>query len=316
MITPRRYQSRAGFVSRAGFTLTELLIAITVIAILVGMLSAAIIPVMASAKRTAILVEMKQIEMSLEQFKSDYGFYPPSWLNIRLDQTGTAQSDIACATELLRYINRIAPNNSEGAGALGSRPIDTWWTTIGTNINHEAGEDLVFWLSGLTKNKQTPLSGGGGVAYDDGTVERNVFYEFRKPQLVVDAAGVAASYEQTAASEAPFLYIDKSSYGLSGSFDGYYVWNQLDAAPANWYNSYENPDSFQLICWGLDKLPGFSTQWAIQTPSGLITNAGPDKMAGTTDDAPDLESADNLCNFCEGPLERYIEGTFESPAVK
>ena len=70
------------FRSRSGFTLTELMVAITVMAILAGMLMAAVIPAMSSARRTAILMEMKQIEQSLENFKTHHGFYPPSWVRI------------------------------------------------------------------------------------------------------------------------------------------------------------------------------------------------------------------------------------------
>ena len=67
------------FRSRSGFTLTEIMVAITVMAILAGMLMAAVIPAMSAARRTAILMEMKQIEQSLENFKTHHGFYPPSW---------------------------------------------------------------------------------------------------------------------------------------------------------------------------------------------------------------------------------------------
>ena len=66
------------FRSRSGFTLTELMVAITVIAILAGMLMAAVIPAMSSARRTAILMEMKQIERSLGNFRTHHEFYPPS----------------------------------------------------------------------------------------------------------------------------------------------------------------------------------------------------------------------------------------------
>jgi prepilin-type N-terminal cleavage/methylation domain-containing protein len=309
MTTPRRSQAPSGF------TLVELLVAMTVVAILVGMLAAAIIPVMSSAKRTAILMEMKQIEQSIENFKNHYGFYPPSFVNIRTnDLDGSANNDIQCANELLRYLKVISPNNREGVGAPGSRPIDLWWANVGTNINYGEGQDLVFWLSALSKNKQYPLTGNGTSwpnAYDDQTIERDVFYEFKSAQLEID--GAAATYMQEADVIAPFLYIDAKSYGSQpgpGGYDGYYVRNEVNAS--NPFNSYENPQSFQLISWGLDKLPfdpdnppALPTRWALQDASGLQVLLATDKYA-----------SDNLCNFCDGMLERYLTGTFESSAVK
>ena len=93
------------FRSRSGFTLTEIMVAITVIAILAGMLMAAVIPAMSSARRTAILMEMKQIEQSIENFKTHHGFYPPSWVRIR--------NSANPPTALLNYINRLAPTKPQ-----------------------------------------------------------------------------------------------------------------------------------------------------------------------------------------------------------
>ena len=192
------------FRSRSGFTLTEIMVAITVMAILAGMLMAAVIPAMSSARRTAILMEMKQIEQSLENFKTHHGFYPPSWVRI--------SNSANPPTTLLKYINRLAPNNREGEVVSGSnRRIDLWWQNVGQNINHASGQDLVFWLSGLLKNKQYPLTNGVGpgsypTTYDDATLERDVFYEFKGDQLIEN--GLVASYVQQANTEAPFLYID------------------------------------------------------------------------------------------------------------
>ena len=143
MTTSRRYKFRSGF------TLVELLVAMTVIAILVGMLAAAVIPAMAAAKRTAILLEMKQIEQSVESFKNQYGFYPPSWVQLEAYAAANPSNPNAQADLLLRYVNRISRNNQEGVGPRGSRPIDLWWANVGSNINYGEGQDLVFWLSGL-----------------------------------------------------------------------------------------------------------------------------------------------------------------------
>lgn len=304
MTNQRRFRSKSGRL-RSGFTLTELMVVITIIAILAGMLMAAVIPVMASARRAAILMEMKQIEQSLENFKTHHGFYPPSWVRI--------SNSANPGTALLKYINRIAPNNREGEVVSGAnRRIDLWWQNVGVNIDHASGQDLVFWLSGMLKNKQYPVTNGVApgaypTAYDDATFERDAFYEFKGSQLVKN--GLVASYVQQANTEAPFLYIDASSYNNGTSFDGYYVQNNIGTP----YRSYENPKSFQLISWGLDQLPvdpdnppANPTQWGVQTVAGLVNPVL----------ASDKYASDNLCNFCDGMLDRYLIGTFDSPAVK
>ncbi len=131
-----------------------------------------------------------------------------------------------------------------------NRRIDLWWQNVGQNINHASGQDLVFWLSGLLKNKQYPLTNGVGpgsypTTYDDATLERDVFYEFKGDQLIEN--GLVASYVQQANTEAPFLYIDAGSYGVNPGYDGYYVTisdtrNSPQYPPG--FRSYENPKNF------------------------------------------------------------------------
>src|ERR1700744_4071164 len=63
---------------QAGFTLMELL---TVIAV-IGILTAFTIPVLRGVQRSAkisrVKAELQQVETALENYKSRYGFYPPS----------------------------------------------------------------------------------------------------------------------------------------------------------------------------------------------------------------------------------------------
>lgn len=254
---------------RSAFTLVEILVAITVIGILVGMLAVAVFPVLNTANETAITTEMKQIEMSIENFKTQYGFYPPSFLRIN------------SANDLLPYLNRISPNHREGSGAVGSRPIDLWWSEVGATVQggHDHGDDLVFWMSGLFKNKQYPLTNGAASgsmpnAYDDGTPGRDVFYDFNDDQMNLE--GKVANYLQPAGAEESFRYIDAKSYGYDTTapiYDGY-----------TFKGIYLNPKTFQLISLGMDGLPG---------NPGDIESVGP-------------EGLDNITNFAEGRLERFI----------
>ena len=219
--TLRRHQSRrvatesvmsaTRLARRVGFTLVELLMVIVIIGILVGMLAVAINPVLERTRETAVTTEMKQIEMAIESFKNKYGFYPPSFVNI------------TTAAGVLPYLNKMSPNHREGNGAVGTR-LNAWWTAVGQHLDTETS--LVFWLSGLGKNKQFPLTFGlmnvdssgqavstGGdfqipsayninrqangaflTALDGGTQiqlnpEREVFFDFNGRQLVEGRTG-------------------------------------------------------------------------------------------------------------------------------
>lgn len=230
---------------RGGFTVVEILIAITVIAIL----SAMLIPVVGSAMRRAnefaIESEMAQLDLAIEHFKSENGFYPPSFERF---QSGA---------DLMPYLNRIAPNH-----AYNQANLNQWWSDVGQHVQHHGGADLVFWLSGLSKNKQYPLSNVNNGdwllphAYgQDASQERDVYYEFVSDRLNFDEDGSgAANYVQAKGKQfdslgnaAVYRYLDSASYGVVRG--GYCKIGATDLTnPASFFNQ----NSFQLFAPGLD----------------------------------------------------------------
>jgi prepilin-type N-terminal cleavage/methylation domain-containing protein len=201
---------------RLGFTLVELLIVITVIGILVGLLLPAINGAMSSARELAMRTEMVQIEQAVESFRTEYGFYPPSFEQFNRSPAGGVGHPGLSA--FLRYLNRIAPSHQEstvfpdvGSGVGGVR-IVAWWNKIGRHLDDQSS--LVFWLSGLCKSKQFPITGGSDgliepfngpaqfIATPSGPIEieRDVRFEFQPGQLtygvgpdVIGARDVAAT---------------------------------------------------------------------------------------------------------------------------
>lgn len=312
--------------ARPGFTLVELLVAITVIAILVGMLSAAVIPAFRRAREGAAQMEMKQIELSLENFKNQYGFYPPSFEGIH--NSGTTIDERAAV--LLRYVNRMSPNHAEntqipsGFPHAGEPRLFHWYEQIGRHLDQESS--LVFWLSGICKNKQYPITGGrisdvmdtdpttrlpSAHSFGNDGIERDMFYEFKAGQVYGDEAeepinvtttgatinegdpefGYVLKYTQNYGpqnSDLTFKYRDAAtSYNIGGGNVAYYV-GPADGSeitdPLVLKDLWANPNSFQLISFGSDGLPG--------TP-GNIFGVGP-------------KGDDNLVNFADGRLDKFI----------
>ena len=81
--------------NRKAFTIVELLIVVTIIALLLGILLPSIAMVRTKAKETAQKAQFATIEMALEAFKQDYGDYPPS------DLSGTTTQTYYCGAQKL-----------------------------------------------------------------------------------------------------------------------------------------------------------------------------------------------------------------------
>ncbi len=304
MTTPRRRKASSGF------TLTELLVAITVLAILAGFLVPALMGALLSARESTVVFEMKQMELAIEQFKNDHGFYPPT-----IDAPGP--SDPAAGTgaaiqnlaQFQQYLNKIAPQNAENAasfpGSSNSRLVD-WWINVGSKLDETTS--LQFWLSGLCKNKQFPLTGGvnvdatggttgvmticgfGADQYSDGTpfpagvvVQRENYFEFKDKQLAAAAGGATASYQQAYGAtdgDLRFRYLDYKSFSFSDGSPRAYC----DGVDSSGLPLYLNQKKYQLVTFGRDGLPG---------AGGDVSNSG-------------AQGADNICNFVEGRLEKYF----------
>lgn len=282
-----------------GFTLIEVLVVIVIIGILVGL----IVPgVMSAAKRSrefAIENDIAQLSSSLEAFKTKYGFYPP-------DFTG-----ITTPEQFLPFLNRIAPNHAEGPNLV------TWWNQVGQKLNQAGPQaSYVFWLSALAKNKQYPLTGGTGAplpAFNVGTVEREIFFDFKTDrlydpatlQLTGKSTNTIATYSQFTGACQPIVYFDVkrlqglpltlpvniSLYVTVKTSDGdcllfpYFVVNGTQP-------EFMNQDKFQLIAPGMDSLFGVN-QPAPYKNSPNLSEATP-------------RDRDNLTNFSEGRLELSI----------
>jgi len=172
----------------SAFTLTELLVVIAIIAVLASLITAAAINALNRAKQAAITLELQQLGGAVEDFKNEYGAYPP---NTMVDANNTlAQNDI------VRMFKKAFPRNQEPAelilalvggngGGQYNVTIPNSNTVNGVLRNGLTGEEaLVFWLGGFSKDPSYPISGPGGPSFDTETTQlevledRNLRYEF------------------------------------------------------------------------------------------------------------------------------------------
>jgi type II secretory pathway pseudopilin PulG len=100
----------------SGLTIIEILVVVSIIAILVGLLLPAVHTVQKMAKETKERAQLTSIELGLAAFKSDFGDYPPSnWWNPAI--TGTRQ-DYCGAQKLAEAM--------VGWDLLGFHPDSAW----------------------------------------------------------------------------------------------------------------------------------------------------------------------------------------------
>jgi prepilin-type N-terminal cleavage/methylation domain-containing protein len=182
-----------GVPPRSGFTLTELLIVIAIMAVLTGLVAAAAVNAMNKSRRSAITLEIKNISGSIENFKNDFGAYPPNGMNPEPDNTTPAPGSEAALVQadFQRMFKRAFPRNQEPPVLIASLCGQNVGAAPDWNLEYgmTAAEALVFWLGGFSDDEQYPISGPGGPSFADpagGSLEasdevledRNRRYEF------------------------------------------------------------------------------------------------------------------------------------------
>ena len=330
MISSQRSSQSAGV--RTGFTLVEIMVVIVVIAILAAFLVPQISGVFQTVDEFAVINEIQQLDISIEKFKEEFGFYPPD-ISTFVDEN-----------DMLPYLNLISPSHLEDSenfpGETISR-LEHWWDLVGEELQQNPEASLWFWLSQLHNHAQYPLTGPRKVSPDElellDTSERRVFYDFRTTQLEhialtpggdIDASGNISNYEVTDGSNyrlfrylqygseidnarigvAPvYHYVPNSSYAFSNLAIRKLGRAITDVANDDFYNS----NSFQVIAPGYDEAlhVNLVNGDPYDVGSGPITIEHVKTIDKTVDAAADDGNTmrDNIANFSESRLDVFVK---------
>lgn len=169
----RMIQGRGGNRStngRFGFTLTELLVVIAVIAVLIGLLVPAVQRIRESAARTQCQNNLKQLGLALHSYHHQWGNLPPGVQNVspfgsRPNETIFVLHYLLPYIEQVAYFNACGPNFSllnpyNGINTMPASvvamPIATWLCTS------DDGNPLTDWApgSGLSRTNYLPFFAG------------------------------------------------------------------------------------------------------------------------------------------------------------
>ncbi len=165
------------------FTLTELLVVITIIAILTSLITVAAVNALRTAKQARITLEIQQLGNAIEDFKTEYQAYPPNGMIQAGNNTLGNSISAIVKSDMERMFKKAFPRHQEPpaliAALSGNGPS-------GPNRNLGSGmtaaEALVFWLGGFSKDPKFPLSGPGGPSFEivngDILEEHNRRFEF------------------------------------------------------------------------------------------------------------------------------------------
>jgi len=244
----------------AGFTLVELLVVITIIAILIGLLLPAIQKVRIMGRKAQATNEISQITNAATNFKNDWGQVPPTTFTIP-----TTTSDAGFQLLAARYPRWAATQSGTITPAL-----------LNAGKTLQGNQCMVYFLggpmqTGWAHDAPRPPTGNALTLYLDISANKLVIPSSGYPSdmpVYMDPFG--KSYFYFGSNKIGGKYTGQPAFG------GVSPYMEATAAGAN---KYVNENGCQVICSGEDKTFGPGGAWKAGDPSYVGGQPGYDDLA-------------------------------------
>jgi prepilin-type N-terminal cleavage/methylation domain-containing protein len=261
-----RNQSRRG--NRQAFTLVELMVVILIIAILVSLVSSAVIKTLAKIPEVHTRTEISELAVALQAFMSDYNIpNPPPSVLILNETTPLAPSPIDGGRSAA-FLQKVFGKNLGPTDWNGDGQPDGPWVLQGEHalVFYLGGPPSAAGLQGFSTNNMNPAVPGGK--------RKGPYYNFITSRLVKDpTVGGFFVYldpwEAKASSNGigprPFVYF--SSYGINNGYTptdcvGVTFTDPLGTHYALPYATgpgvYTNSNTYQILSAGRDGKFGYN----------------------------------------------------------
>jgi prepilin-type N-terminal cleavage/methylation domain-containing protein len=305
---------------RNAFTLVELLVVVSIIAVLAALVTPAVMRARASARNAAIKVEIDMLHMALMNYKNEYGSFPP------------CESAAGATDPPVRHVMRLFPRtallvpgrwnleNSPGGPArdqldLGATGVlkDNSGTVIFTdttsrnNIDFGPSTAIVFWLEGFTQNPTSPMYPAS---------DRKKLFDFDESRRLTTGTPpkFTGRYHIAGKPESFYVYYDAASYGrtdfipiaAAGLENNAFVHVQPDTVLTNganrqipnWVTALPAAKQ-ELWKFTVSEVPAERQFQRVFNPGTFqIINPGVDGEFGTDDD---------VSNFWKGTRREYLD---------
>jgi len=330
-----------------GFTLVELLAVVGILALLMALLTPAVFRARASAVNAKVKSEIDMLHMSLMNYKSEYGSFPPADMR-GLWNWSANPPQVNKSHPAYKHLVRIFPRMAERAA---DGPTGGPESPFKYMAQMSPAQALVFWLRGFYPNQEYPLTNGSwppqgtrkrlfdfeeGRLYaassyhtPTGTVRQtfalrdpsNSFFEYEYPVYFTSHPD----------SGLPYVYFDSRCYGTQpdmvyhatsrsgGSTTARPYLTSTRPANATYSQYHVAPETFQLIASGPDGSFGrdetTGTQIPVAFPKDTLLPQGnifaPQgasiRIPGVTEKTNAPNHDDNITDFAGGPLADAAE---------